>query len=139
MNRIKGVISYWEYKESKWVLVESYPIDDDGYSLVPTSTGGGKDRHEWNKWLFAKDDEEDESDPIPIMGRAVTVWSMAGVGLMGFNPPEWTKWISSEFYSELKKIPNWWKFLQDGYTLYLGTMDAAEKIILDERSGQIPK
>lgn len=139
MNRIKGVISYWEYKESKWVLVESYPIDDDGYSLVPTSTGGGKDRHEWNKWLFAKnEDDEDEGDPIPIMGRAVTVWSMGGVSLIGFNPPEWTKWISSQFYDELKKMPNWWKFLQDGYTLYLGTMDAAEKI-LDERSGQIPK
>jgi hypothetical protein len=60
---------------------------------------------------------------------------------MGFNPPEWTKWISPEFYDELKKVPNWWRLIQDGGTLYLGTMDYAEKLLQshEQRLGQIPK
>lgn len=140
MDKIKGVVSYWQYdpekhtRESGWVRVESYPIDDRGYPLIAPSTGGG-DRHEWNKWLYTPDGYNE----IPILGRAVTLWCFAGVNLLGFNPPEWTKWISPHFYEELKKLPNWYNFLQDGPSLYLGTMDAAEKVLDEQRLGQIPK
>lgn len=142
MDGIRGVISYWKYDsekykgESGWVRVESYPVDDDGYPLITPSTGGG-DRHEWDKWLFTRDDDGYNAEPI--MGRAVTLWCFAGVNLMGLNPPEWTKWISPEFYDELKKMPNWYRFLQDGHSLYLGTMNAAEKVLDEQRLGQIPK
>lgn len=124
-KRLYGVICYWEYSEKhKWQLKETFPVDMDGYPLVTPSTGGG-DRHEWDKWLFTRDDY----DPDPIMGRAVTLWCMCGVSLMGFNPPEYCKWLSAQFYDELKKLNNWYSFLEDGYSLYLGTQNAARKVI----------
>lgn len=133
-TKLYGVVCYWEYDPKKrqieprqgWKLCESYPVDMDGYPLITPSTGGG-DRHEWDKWLFARDEYGYNSDPI--MGRAVTLWCMCGVSLMGLNPPEWCKWLGIGFTEELKKLPNWFTFLEDGHSLYLGTQNAARKVI----------
>lgn len=133
-QKLYGVICYWEYDSKKhktkpsqgWQLKETFPVDMDGYPLVTPSTGGG-DRHEWDKWLYTRD--EDDYDADPIMGRAVTLWCMCGVSLMGFNPPEYCKWLSVQFYEELRKLSNWHSFLEDGHSLYLGTQEAARKVI----------
>lgn len=141
-----GVICYWEFVpsesrfETKWKLVESFCIDSDGYCLTKPSTGGG-DREEWQKWMnkkiylregedddFHEDDEELDYDWEPIMGRAVTIWSIEdGVRLLNFNPPEWIKWLSVDFYEKLCKMPDWFSLLEGGHWFYNGTAREVEK------------
>lgn len=134
-KELYGVVCYWEHDpKAGWQFKESFPVDSDGYCLTTPSTGGG-DCHEWDKWLFTRDEDDYNADPI--MGRAVTLWCMCGVSLVGLNPPEWCKWLSVGFTEELKKLPNWYSYLQDGYSLYLGTQDHARKVIEEygKRSG----
>jgi hypothetical protein len=130
-ERPYGIICYWKYEPDEksrklWVLAESYPIDMDGYALGPTSTGGG--RNEWDKWMC----KYDEDEPEQIKGRAVTCWSFSGVSLMRFHPPEWCPWLSGRAYEELCKMENWYSLLERGYDLYLGTIEAAKKIMFGE-------
>lgn len=124
---MNGVICYWEYHDAKhrderaWHLIESFPIDDDGHCLTTPSTGGG-DRQEWHKWtnnkVFRKKDgtittEDDPEmhydDYEPIMGMAVTLWTMqSGTCLLDLHPPgeDFPKWLSGSFYEELCKMQN---------------------------------
>lgn len=142
-NPPHGVICYWEYKPSEkkgmsriWHLVEAYPIDMDGYPLVQVkNTGKINSRQEWDNWMNTQEpDDEGYGDYVPIMGRAVTVWTVeGGVHLLDLHPPEWVPWLSITFIEELKKLSNWSQFLECGYDLYLGTARAAEKIIFNEK------
>ena len=136
---------YWEYVPPKpedrrdparlWKLAESFRIDQDGYPMDKTSTGDCSDgRHEWTCWMYTDNpDDGYDDDRRPIMGRAVTLWTVeSGVSLMNLHPPEWVPWLSISFIEELKKLKNWYAFLQCGYNLHDGTARAAEKIIYGE-------
>jgi len=145
---IHGIICYWEYGPANqtWFLVESFPINDDGYCMTKPSTGGG-DREEWLKWMnskvYYKDgkwvdadqmnmdmDDYEYDDWKPIMGRAVTIWTMQhGTALLDIHPPEFPRWLSASFYEELRKLPNWASLLEKGYDLYFGTTNEVEKYI----------
>jgi hypothetical protein len=145
------------HEDCKWELAESFTIDCDGHCLTTPSTGGG-DRHEWHKWTnepvyFLEEYEDDaksrgwftkseleaigkttddasHDDHKPIMGRAVTLWEMGhGVQLMDFHPPEWATWLSTSFYEELRKLPNWSTLIEKGYDLYFGTINEAHRYI----------
>ena len=133
---INGVVCYWEYQESKerrelWKLVESFPVDMDGYPLIKTSTGRDNDCD--MLWLNTKIHPYHGSEDYewePIMGRAVTAWWLeSGVQVRDLHPPAWVSWLSVSFIEELKKLPNWWQFLECGHDLYLGTARAAQEII----------
>lgn len=153
-DRPYAVICLWEYVpknkdkpriERRWKLVEAYGIDQDGYACTP-SKYASNDRHSHHEFMNAKvwcskeTDTWSESPPPsendaydydwrPRMGRAVTVWNMVGgTSLVDLHPPEWTEWLSSQFYSELKTIPNWHALLEGGYTLYSGTANEVNKL-----------
>ena len=154
-ERLHGIVCYWEYRDGKhrdersWHLVESFPIDDDGHChCLTTPSTGGDDRQEWHKWtnstvyrkkdgtITTKDDEEMYYDDYePIMGRAVTIWTMQhGTSLLDLHPPgeDFPKWLSASFYEELCKLQNWATLLERGYDLYFGTTREAEKYLFKE-------
>jgi hypothetical protein len=121
------VICYWAYEE-KWVLKESFQMDEDGHCIQIPSTGGNS-RHEYHKWMN-KPLDEDEWDFEPIMGRAVTVWDMDhGVGLLDIHPPEWVDWLSVSFYEKLCKMPDWYVLLNEGWHMFMGTAKEVEKYV----------
>lgn len=151
-RRPNGVMCYWEYerplsdevggprqRQRLWKLVESFGIDTDGYPLEPTSTSEYSDgRHQWMGWLnkevpLGDDEDEEDTDNEPIMGRAVTVWSVeSGVGLLDMNLPEFVPWLAIDFIKQIKERNDWHRFLECGYDLYLGTARAAEKIMFKD-------
>lgn len=146
-KHVHGVVCYWEWIPGKreayvkrWKLVEAYGIDMDGYPLTtPKNSPGRSDRQEWDNWMneryVPKGNDEEDYDMRPIMGRAVTFWSVeGGVSLGDIHPPKWIDMLSIQFVSELKKTKNWHAMLEDGHTLYLGTARAAEKILFGEES-----
>lgn len=145
-KRMDGVMCFWKYTPPKnpkepyrklWKLMESVQIDDDGYFLTnPKSFEAFNSRHPWEAWtskkVYRNKDKEDYHYES-IMGRAITIWYVeSGVGLLNFNPPEWVPWVSISFLDELKKLPNWSSFLEDGHTLYLGTAREAKKHLYGE-------
>jgi len=149
-------------EDCKWELAESFTIDADGHCLTTPSTGG-HDRQEWHNWTnepvyfleeYEKDpkthgwytlpelaaigktkDDASHGDWKPIMGRAVTLWTLGGgVDLLDIHPPEWASWLSISFYEELR---NWSTLIQKGYDLYFGTINEAHKYItFDETKKQ---
>ena len=141
MPRPYAIVSLWEFrvpqnnmdtsKSRRWFCLETYGVDQDGYACTP-SKFASKDRHSFDNFMFkepTKEEEEKFIDREPIMGRAVTTWTMeSGVSLAAFHPPEWTSWLSVQFIEELRKLSNWCSFLEDGYTLWAGTARHAEKI-----------
>lgn len=125
-----SVVCYWESVQTndRWKLVESYGIDGDGYPITTPSTGGGRDRCEWDKWLYSTSKNEQ------IMGRAVTMWSIqCGVRLLGFNPPKPVPWLSNSFYEEICKDLDWRKIIEGGPTMWFWTAREAEKYIRSEK------
>lgn len=138
---VSGVICYWQYTPPNrksifpelWELAESFPIDDDGYPLIKTSTDDYGSRRTWEGWMNKREeaaDDEDYPDFIPIMGRAVTMWSFEnGARLLDFHPPEFVPWLSIRFVEELKKSKRWADMLEDGTRLYLATIEAAKKYV----------
>ena len=135
-----GVMCYWEYDQNfrdSLKLMESFPTDADGQPTVKTSTSrGNRDRlaADWLYWMYKPiDGSLVSADALkPIMGRAITVWSIeSGVKLLRLHPPEWSKWLSTSFYDRLCKMPDWANLLNNGYILDIGTARAAEKIIYD--------
>jgi hypothetical protein len=48
---------------------------------------------------------------------------------VGLNPPENVCWIALDFWRKLKELPDWFSFLEDGYTLYAGTAREVEKYL----------
>lgn len=137
MSKAHGVICYWKFVpkkrpyEDKWELVESYACDDDGYPIyTPKNTSGGGDRHEFMKWLQTSSRANDDFDPEPIMGRAVTLWTVdGGVQLLGFNPPQWIDWLSPSFYEKIRENGLWRTLLEGAGTLWLGTGREADKYV----------
>ncbi len=141
-KQLHAIVCYWKWVPGKrgdhrrqWELVEAYGVDDDGYPLVkPQNTPGKGDRQEWdhwmNKWVVPKGSEYDDGEWEPIMGRAVTLWSVTGgVRLMDFHPPKWVEWLSVGWLEEVRKLPNWAAFFESGYELYLGTERAVRKLL----------
>lgn len=130
MKNLHAVICYWEYKSKKWILAESYGVDEDGNALTIPSTGGN-DRQEWLKWTHEKiENEEGYCDNLQVVipGRAVTIWTfLEGVRLLGLTPPHKTEWLSPSFIEELIKLNNWYIFLYDGWILWFKTSEEARK------------
>jgi len=81
-----------------------------------------------------------DEDWRPIMGRAVTLWTIEhGVGLLDIHPPDdFPVWLSSSFYEELCKLPNWMNLLQQGHCLYFGTTKEALKYITLKEKPESP-
>jgi hypothetical protein len=98
----------------------------DGHCIQIPSTGG-KSRYEYQRWM----NKEDEfGDSTPIMGRAVTYWTMEhGVGLMDIHPPKWIEWLSASFYERLCKMPDWYILIEEGWGMFNGTVTEAEKYV----------
>src|SRR6516165_5285245 len=99
---VHGVVCYWDYvappleydhNHCHWRFVEAYPIDRDGYPLVAVqNTGQINSRQEWDNWLYIvhkpENGDEDDYEYEPVLGRAVTIWTMAdGARLLKLNPP----------------------------------------------------
>jgi hypothetical protein len=104
-----------------WKLVECFGVDDNGYAATP-SARAGSGRHSYDSWVYRPVGDPEAPDYDPIMGRAVTVWEPAGgVRLAVLHPPEWVPWLGVEFYDGLRKLPNWFAFLEGGGTLYRET------------------
>jgi hypothetical protein len=140
-----GVICYWRYKQPSsnnkehlsnlWELVESYEIDLDGYPLTtPQNTSEGHSRDEYYNWTHEKKQyEDDDYDWVPIPGRAVTIWTTEnGVHLLSLNLPDKIVWLDARFIDKLKKLPNWYEFLQCGYDLFMGTAREVERKMHDK-------
>ncbi len=130
---IHGVICYWEWNGIDpgvgWKLVESYPIDSDGYPMTDVKNSpGNNDRCEWDNWTEPIESDDEDADLTPVMGRAVTRWDMAdGITLMAFNPPAWCEWIAPSFYEELPKSPIWHVMLEGGWEMVETTVREAVK------------
>lgn len=121
------VVCHWEVNSKHdWKLVKSYPVDMDGYSMEPRKEGDKGDGEAlWQDWLYDQEDPERQ----PIMGRAVTSWSMGGINLMGYNPPKWVSWLSNTFYDKIKKDNLWIEALKEGHGMYFATLNEASKYI----------
>jgi hypothetical protein len=141
-----------------WKLVEAFGVDDNGYCCTE-SKHASSGRHSYEDWISRdvwydkatktvhttcpEGMDEDDADRDSIPGRVVTGWGVeSGVWLAAFNPPGDKKdlygppWLSIEFASELKKLSNWFRFIQDGGTLYFGTARAAEKLLWPKEQPQ---
>src|ERR1700722_2297169 len=103
MSNLHGVICLWKFipsptqfrQDSKWELVESYGINHDGYALTTPKNVGG-DENSYSDWTHKKNEDGEYCNAE--MGRAVTVWTMSGVELLDFTPPDWASWLSVDFY-----------------------------------------
>lgn len=134
-----------------WKLVECYGVDDTGYACTE-SKHASDNRYSYNDWISRKvwydkktkvlhttcpaGMDEDDCDRDSTPGRVVTGWSVdGGTWLAAFVAPSdegdiyGPVWLSMHFAEELKKLKNWYSFIQDGYTLYMGTARAVEKIL----------
>jgi hypothetical protein len=142
-DRIDGIVCLWKWHPGEkrddrhWELVESFPIDMDGHPLQNVINNGGIDSREpWAGWMNTKEPYEDDPEDYdfrPIMGRAATLWNWgSGVQLVGITPPDdWVKWLSVSFYEELCKTRKWISMLEGGHKLYFRTQNAARKILKD--------
>jgi hypothetical protein len=132
-----GVVCLWQYKEPTndfdkcWEMVEFYHIDGDGYAITETKNIKTDNRVSWSEWINSKTIHDDGWEEYgSIKGRAVTLWTVeSGVRLAEFNPPDYPKWLSSDCYEAIKKLPNWHSFIQDGYRMYGGTARIVENIL----------
>jgi hypothetical protein len=130
--KLNSVICYWSVDSNNdWNLVKSYGVDCDGYSLEPRVEGEkGDGEQPWHRWLKNLVDGEIE----PIMGRAVTSWSMAGgINLVGYNPAERVSWLADDFYKKIKDNELWIEVLKDGSVLYFRTLNEASKYIKEAK------
>lgn len=135
-DTIEGVLCFWEYVPNaekfrpSWKLVESFAVNEYGHPLdidrLKLHVKSNR-RYAADSWLLKETDNDDHE---PIMGRAVTYWSISsGVMLQGFNPPEWApKWISSRFYEAIKENL---LLLDDGHYFIMATIEAARKVLKD--------
>jgi hypothetical protein len=147
-ERPYGVICYWEHRQpakyrddKRWFLVEFYGIDHDGYPTGEVKNRGdfADDRHntaEYINWLTKKEPydppHQDEYERGPVPGRVVTLWTIHGVELMGFNPPGEeanSHWLAQEFDKKLKKVPKWWELLERGDDMLAGTERLVEDLM----------
>jgi hypothetical protein len=143
--------------KKRWKLIECYGVDDCGYACTESKHASG-DRHSYDKWSTCRvwwdeknekilysppegvvvgDDDEDDEDRDCRPGTAVTIWSFeGGTHLAVFNPPNRVPWLNPMFSDELKKLKNWYTFLEDGYTLYAGTARAVERMLWPKKQPQ---
>lgn len=146
---ISGVVCLWMWvpapKGSRklagegWKFVESYAVQENGYPLTEPKCieFWSGERDEWRGWLYKRVYARGQArnghgwkSVKSLPGRAVTCWSIeGGVGLLGLNPPEPAAWVSEQFVSLLRKLPDWFALLQDGHTLYLRTAREAERYV----------
>lgn len=127
---IHCVFCYWTWRPAgqaelemrpwaagRWELSESWPGDGDGYALRAASTGGGRQRQEWERWT--------KEGP----GRAVTMWTIGGgVTLMAVRPEGPAGrygMVAARAWERLAGLPDWHEYLEDGYRLVAGTVNAA--------------
>lgn len=100
-----------------WKLHSAYFTDNDGHPIL-------KESLHYNNFTF----RENKGHNIAIPGRAVTVWTiLTGVTLHTFHPPTECLWLAGTY--ELKKLPNWYSFIEGGHTLYLGTSRKVEELL----------
>lgn len=128
-NRPDGIICYWRYENpnnlsiGRWVLTESYTINDDDYK-----TDGTGSRTEYENWLYTK---PNDIDSIPINGRIVTGWNIfRGVHLLGINLSEVPKGISDLFMSKLTQDPFWYRVIDNGIHLIVDTKKEVQKYVV---------
>lgn len=121
MPKLAGVVCLWEYRAGKtpvWEFVEAYGTDDDGYAVTP-ARHATKGCDSYDRFVNKRDRS---GEPTPVMGRAVTGWSLArGVCLHEFNPPAWADWLGLGFWHRLKTDPDWPALIRDGHVLFIGT------------------
>lgn len=72
-----GVLCYWEWDNDEWVLMESFPVDGDGYPMTVASTHNySNHRHQWNGWLFQDGDEDETTNLLWAVLSLPGIWRM---------------------------------------------------------------
>lgn len=128
---VSGIVCYWEFvkegRRADWKLLASFEIDSEGRCKLR----GEPDDISHNEYLYDKlihDDDPNDYEWVPKPGRVATIWTIGGgVRLLRFIPPEWSSWLSPDFFKKLCSTRNWEQLLDGGYKLYFGTIEEVYK------------
>lgn len=122
-----GIICYFQFDaaaninrgERQWKFLECYAVDQDGYPRTAPKNGpSGEEGYRF--WV----NEENSG------GRAVTYWCVeSGVSLLEIILSDRPKWLAQDFEDRMIKSPNWYKFFEDGFTLWAGSAREVERFL----------
>lgn len=141
-----GIICLWQIKKQEdrdkfrrdrdWEIIESYPIDSDGYPTTNVVNVDGRKRQPHMGWMrkpikpVLDDDDEETED---AMGRAITLWTMSGVELLGLHPETWESVMMFKFHDLLKVLKKKWiEVLECGYHMEQATIRVAQKLLFEQ-------
>ena len=128
-SKIEGYLCLWEWNKTAWKFVAIVPVDEYG-RCEKNDFISHDSRYPQDDWLRTSDPDDEDHDPEPIMGRAVTTWDIDhGIRLIGFEPPNYVKWLGVGAYDWIKESPNWFMLIAGGHELRFGTIQQVQSRI----------